>query len=143
MSTSNHQKIGLATATIVGMNAMIGAGIFSVPAIMASEVGPAGILTYIFVIIAVWFMAQSIARVAQLYPEAGSFYTYTKPWAGHTGGLIAAFSYITGLLIAMGLLAKFAGIFLAWYFPTLSPFTLGLCTLGALTLLNIVGVSLS
>lgn len=143
MSTSNNQKIGLATATIVGMNAMIGAGIFSVPAALASCVGPAGILTYVFVIIAVWFMAQSIARVAQLYPQAGSFYTYTKPWGGHTLALMSAFSYMIGLFIAMGLLAQFAGIYLHWYFPAVSPYILGLCTLGALTALNIGGVSLS
>ena len=92
MSTSNNQKIGVVTATIIGMNAMIGAGIFAVPATLASCVGPAGILTYVFVIIAVWFMAQSLARVAQLYPQEGSFYTYTKQWAGHVGGLIAGFA---------------------------------------------------
>ncbi len=143
MSTQNSQKIGVATATIVGMNAMIGAGIFSVPAALASCVGPAGILTYIFVIGAVWFMAQSIARVAQLYPEEGSFYNYTKPWAGHTFGLVAGFAYMIGLLLAMGLLAQFAGTFLEWYFPTVSPYALGLITLGTLTLLNIVGISLS
>ncbi len=75
MSTNQTQKIGLAVATIVGMNAMIGAGIFAVPAALASHVGPAGIITYAFVILAVWFMGSSIARLAQLFPQEGSFYT--------------------------------------------------------------------
>ena len=40
--SSNTQKIGVSTATIVGINAMIGYSIFSDPAVMAANVGPAG-----------------------------------------------------------------------------------------------------
>jgi len=43
----SQQKIGVSTATIIGMNAMIGAGIFTIPATMAAHVGPAGILAFI------------------------------------------------------------------------------------------------
>ena len=75
MTQTNVSKIGVATATIVGMNAMIGAGIFTAPAAIGSFVGPAGIIAYIFVIIAVWFIAQSLSRVAARFPQEGSFYT--------------------------------------------------------------------
>src|SRR5438445_3755684 len=98
--SNQTNKISLATATIVGMNAMIGSGIFTAPATMAAYVGPAGIVAYIIVVASVWFLAQSLARMAQLYPEEGSFYTYTKQWAGHTFGMIACFSYLFGLIIA-------------------------------------------
>jgi APA family basic amino acid/polyamine antiporter len=136
-------KISVATATIIGMNAMIGSGIFTAPATMAAYVGPAGILAYVIVIASVWFIAQSLARVAYLYPEEGSFYVYTKQWAGHTIGLIASFSYLLGLLIAMGLLSQMAGTYLNVIFPSVSSFTLGLITICALTLLNMFGVALS
>lgn len=141
--TTNGTKIGVATATIIGMNAMIGSGIFTAPATMAAYVGPAGILAYIIVVISVWFIAQSLARVAYLYPEEGSFYVYTKQWAGHTVGLIASFAYFFGLLIAMGLLSQMAGTYLHTIFPSISAFTLGLITLVALTILNMFGVVLS
>lgn len=137
-----HGKIGVATATIIGMNAMIGSGIFTAPATMAAYVGPAGILAYIFVIISVWFIAQSFARVASLFPEEGSFYAYTKQWAGHRIGLFAGFFYLFGLLIAMGLLAQMAGTYLEYFIPY-SPFTLGICALIALVFLNMFGVALS
>jgi len=59
-------KIGLATATIIGMNAMIGSGIFTAPAAMASYVGPAGILAYFFVVVSLWFIALSLSRLDEL-----------------------------------------------------------------------------
>lgn len=142
-SHTKTQKIGLAVATIVGMNAMIGAGIFAVPAALSHNVGPAGILTYAFVILAVWFMGNSIARLAQLFPQEGSFYTYTKQWGGHVLGLIAAGSYLVGLFIAMGLLAKISGIYIAKFLPFFSPHAWGIITIFMLTLLNGVGVALS
>jgi len=143
MKNENNEKIGLATATIVGMNAMIGAGIFSVPAALGSSVGPAGIVTYLFVIIAVWFMGSSMARLAQLYPEEGSFYTYASQWGGHITGLLSAGSYLIGLIIAMGLLTQMAGQNLHEAFPHVSAHTWGLVVLIALVILNIVGVTLS
>lgn len=143
MDHENSQKIGLATATIVGMNAMIGAGIFSVPAALGSYVGPAGIITYLFVIIAVWFMGSSMARLAQLYPEEGSFYTYASQWGGHIMGLLSAGAYLVGLIIAMGLLTQMAGQNLYESLPHYSAYTWGLIVLIALVIFNIVGVTLS
>lgn len=143
MSNNTSTKIGLATATIIGMNAMIGSGIFTAPAAMAAYVGPAGILAYIFVVIAVWFIAQSLARLAQLYPEEGSFYVYAKQWGGHLFGIITITAYFIGLLIAMGLLSQMAGQYLHTYFPSQTPYTLGIFALAFLVILNMFGIALS
>lgn len=143
MSTASQNKIGLMTATIIGMNAMIGAGVFTAPAAMASNVGPAGIIAYLLVVVAVWFMAQSIARCAYLFPEEGSFYTYAKQWGGHLVGLIASIAYFLGLMIAMGLLCRVASFYLADFFPSVSLQTLGLATLSTLVALNMFGMALS
>lgn len=144
MATDNASKIGVITATIIGMNAMIGAGIFTAPAAIGSFVGPAGIIAYLFVIVAVWFIAQSLARVSALIPQEGSFYIYAKQWGGHIVGAIAAYSYLIGLLIAMGLLAQVAGDYLQHpFFPEIPAQTLGLITLVSLIVLNLFGVVLS
>lgn len=143
MPTNNTQKISVATAVIIGMNAMIGAGIFSIASLLSSKVGPAGILTYLFAFMAVWFMAKSLARVAYLYPQEGSFYNYAKQWGGHNLGLLSAGAYLIGLLIAMGLLCKVAGLYLHEIFPSISAFTLGLLMLSILVLGNVMGVVLS
>jgi amino acid transporter len=141
--STNAPKIGVATATIIGMNAMIGSGIFSTPAVLAANVGPAGILAFLFVIISVWFIAQSLARVAELYPEEGAFYTYAKQWSGHLGGMFAITAYFVGLLIAMGLLTQMAGTYLHTLFPAYTAYTLGFVALIALVILNMFGVVLS
>lgn len=138
-----HNKIGLLTAIIIGMNAMIGAGIFTAPAAIAAHAGPAGILACIFVVISVWFMANAIARLAYLFPQEGSFYTYTKQWGGHLGGMIAVSSYFIGLIIAMGLLCHMAGFYLQPFFPAYSANALGLVTLGLFVALNLYGVTCS
>jgi APA family basic amino acid/polyamine antiporter len=143
MTSSNNAKINLPIAIIIGMNAMIGAGIFTAPAAIASFVGPAGILVYLGVVIAVLFVALALARLAALFPEEGSFYVYASQWGGHTTGLIASCAYVIGLTTAMGLLARVAGLYLQPFFPDYSAHTLGLITLVTLTLLNMVGVMLS
>ncbi len=143
MSSNNTEKISVGTATIVGMNAMIGAGIFAIPSILASKVGPAAIVSFVLVAFASWCIAQSIARVAQLHPQEGSFYAYAYPWGGHVAGIIANAAYLIGLLIAMGLLTHVAGQHFAYYFPEISVETLGIITLASLTILNAIGVSLS
>lgn len=142
-SNNTQEKIGVSAATIVGMNAMIGAGIFSVPAALGAYVGPAGIITYIFVIIAVWFMGSSMARLAQLYPEEGSFYTYASKWGGHVFGLIIAAAYLVGLIIAMGLLTQMAGNYVHVTFPQISAHTWGIIILCTLVIFNAIGVTLS
>ncbi len=143
MASNNSGKIGLATATITGMNAMIGAGIFTAPAILARNVGPAGILSYLFVICSVWFMAQSIARVAHLFPREGSFYAYAKPWGGHIVGVMSAAFYIIGLTIAVSLLTHTAGRLLQTFFPQASSTILGLICLSILIVVNMFGAALS
>ena len=140
---AHAKKIGLATAIIVSMNAMIGAGIFSVPSALGSLVGPAALLTYVIVIGAVWCMGGAMARLAQHYPQEGSFYTYARQWGGHYVGLLAAGLYFLGLIIGMGHLTHTMGLYLTHYFPGLSAFGLGAIVLIFLTLLNVIGVKLS
>ena len=143
MSQSAKAKLGLATATIVGMNAMIGAGIFSVPSALAGRVGPAGILTYLFVIASVWCMAQLLSEVAKMFPKEGSFYAYTKSWGGHKLGLMSVLSYNLGVVVGIGLLVQIAGNYLHSYIPIASPAVLGITLISILTILNAVGVKLS
>ena len=82
MKEKSTDKIGVATATIIGMNAMIGAGIFSAPAAMAAHVGPAGILAYVFVVISVWFIASSLARLQHYIPKKVLFMSIPSSGVG-------------------------------------------------------------
>jgi amino acid transporter len=143
LSHTSSKKMGLGMATIVGMNAMIGASIFTISEQLQKIAGPAGILTYLFVIVSIWCLAFSLARIAEYYPEEGSFYTYVHSWAGKAGGLIAALLYSLGLVIAMGLLTRFTGSYLHTFFPAVSPAMLGTGALALLTLSIVAGARLA
>lgn len=143
MSQAIGEKIDLKTAVIIGINTIVGAGIFSTTSLLGSKIGPAGIITFLLACIAVWFIAQSFARVAYLYPQEGSVYNYTKQWAGHRFATFTAFSYITGTLVAMGLLVKIASQYLHDLIPTISANIWSLVIITILTVLNIAGAKLS
>jgi amino acid transporter len=98
----------------------------------------------LFVVVAVWFMAMSIARVASIVAAEGSFYAYVKSWAGHGMGLVAAGLYIFGLVIAMGgILGDIAGGYAHQLLHFGTPWGLGLALLVILTGLNLLGVMIS
>lgn len=143
MANDHKQKIGLSTAITVCLNAMIGSGIFTAPAAIASYAGPAGILAFIFVGIAVWCLALSFARLAFIYPEAGSFYTYTKAWAGHTWAIIASLSYIIGLIGCMSMLTHVCSFYLNEVLPSVDLRLLGGSVIILLTVFNLLGMVLS
>lgn len=130
-------------ATVAGVNAMIGASIFINPAALQTSVGPAAILTYIGVIAAVWVMALALAKVAALYPKEGAFYTYASQWGGHSMGVIASLAYLFGLTLAMGLLTRLTGMYLAYYFPSIPQEILALTALWLLVGLNMAGATLT
>lgn len=138
MNKSINGKIGLSGAIIICMNAMIGVGIFAAPAVLANSAGPIGILAYVFVVFAVLFLALSLAQLAKEYPEEGSFYLYTKQWAGRIGGLLASGSYILGITIALGLLIKIASAYLTQLIPISQTTATAALILGIYTL-NIFG----
>jgi amino acid transporter len=141
--SSHKATIGLATATAVCLNAMIGSGIFTAPVAIASSVGPAGILAYLFVGIAVWCLAFAFARLAQLFPGEGSFYRYASQWMGHKGGLLVSGMYLIGLTVAMGMLCHICSFYLVRIFPGIPLVVLGSCSIIVLTFLNMLGVQLS
>lgn len=144
MTSATREKIGLSTAIIIGVNSIVGAGIFTTTSLLGSKIGPAGILTYLFSFMTIWFIAQSFARVAYLYPQEGSFYNYTKQWAGHTVGLLAGGAYLIGVLIAMGLLSKFLSQYIHYtLLSNISILHIGLAVFALLTALNLAGAKLS
>lgn len=135
----NRETFGLSLATILGLNAVIGAGIFGVPAAFACTAGPSGLLAYVFVILAVLSIAFAIGKMSFLYPTTSMFYDYAALWAGKWGGIISTCLYAGGLVTALGLLSRIAGGILAKYFTFASPVVLGCILAGGITLICLTG----
>lgn len=136
------KKMGLAMAVIVGMNAVIGAGIFLIPERLIGTVGPAALISYFFVALAVWAMAFSLARVAQYCSKEGSFYTYVQNWAGKKTGIAVTISYCAGLIIALGLLTRMTGIYLNQIFSNVNPLILSISILIILAISILLGTKI-
>jgi basic amino acid/polyamine antiporter, APA family len=134
-----QEKLGLVATTIIGMNAMIGASIFTAPSKLIIAAGPAGLLSYVLVIAAVLLIGTALARVAEYYPEEGSFYIYNKAWGGHKMGIFVAGLYIFGLSLALGLVARVIGIYIYQYYPSISPAMWGIIVTIFITLLHTAG----
>lgn len=141
---TKHAKISLPMAISIGIKAIIGVGLFTAPSALMVTAGPAGIITYIMVSVAALFMALAIARVAQLYPEKGAFYSYAKAWGGQLWGVLATASYMIGLIIALGLLAYVgAGIYLHAYLPDVCPRVLSTSLIALIISAHLAGADIA
>ena len=142
-SSSSSGKISWLAAAIIGMNAMIGVGIVTIPTMLSQNVGPAGVLSYVISIALVVALGVSLARVAHHFPGEGWTYLYPAQWAGHKAGMLSAASYVVGVLIAMGFLIQQAGIWAQHFIPFISAKTLGLSIIFILMLLVLAGTEAS
>ncbi len=109
------RTLGLFDATMIGVGAMIGAGIFVLTGIAAGESGPASILAFALNGAVTLLTAFAYAELATAIPEAGGGYAYVRrafPGAvGFTAGWMLWFAYTVACsLYALG----FAGYF--WEF---------------------------
>jgi amino acid transporter len=71
-----HKILGVRDLTLLGIAAIIGAGIFSTIGRASFEGGPAVSLLFVFTAIACVFTALSYAQFASTVPVSGSAYTY-------------------------------------------------------------------
>jgi amino acid transporter/nucleotide-binding universal stress UspA family protein len=83
------RTLGLLDITMIGVGAMIGAGIFVLTGIAAGESGPALPLAFLLNGIVTTFTALSYAELGSAYPEAGGGYLWVKEGMGGTQGFLA------------------------------------------------------
>lgn len=136
------KKIGVVAATVIGINAMIGAGIFAMPAKLANVVGPASILSYVLVSLVILSIVFPLGRLAQLHPGEGWGYRYPALWGGHTLGMLTSVFYMSGVIVAMGFLVQQMGVWMAQYLP-FCPTSIGVGLLGAIVALVLAGTQIS
>ncbi len=133
------RTLGLFDATMIGVGAMIGAGIFVLTGIAAGVSGPASILAFALNGAVTLLTAFAYAELATAIPEAGGGYAYVRrafPGAvGFTAGWMLWFAYTVACsLYALG----FAGYFwefLLKYLPGVSESVFGVVGEGGAILL--------
>lgn len=126
---NDSQRVGLIRdlslfdITMVGVGAMIGAGIFVLTGIAAGTAGPALILAFVLNGIITVFTAMVYAELGSAIPEAGGGYLWVKEglpaWNAFLAGWMSWFAHaVAGSLYALGFGAYFHLMFEALGFPT-------------------------
>lgn len=83
------RTLGLLDITMIGVGAMIGAGIFVLTGIAAGEAGPALVLAFFLNGVVTTFTALSYAELGSSFPEAGGGYLWVKEGMSGTQGFLA------------------------------------------------------
>lgn len=115
------RHLGVFDATMIGVGAMIGAGIFVLTGIATGRAGPAAVLAFGLNGIVTLFTALSYAELSSAIPEAGGGYSFVKkvmpnPIAFASGWMLW-FAYI----VACSLYARAFGSFFLEFFEQQVP----------------------
>ncbi|MBU0492894.1 MAG: amino acid permease [Chloroflexi bacterium] len=115
------RTLGLFDATMIGLGAMIGAGVFVLTGIATGEAGPAAIIAFALNGIVTMFTAFSYAELASAIPEAGGGYSFVKRAMPTSLGFLAGWMLWFAYTVACALYATgFGGYFvelLSSYWP--------------------------
>lgn len=89
------RALGLTQLTMIGVGAIIGAGIFSLAGAVARDVaGPAVLISFLVAGVASLFAAFAYAEFAGMVPRAGSSYTYCAAVLGEVVGWIVGWDLL-------------------------------------------------
>ena len=111
--TGFRRQLGLRDAVVIGLGAMLGAGVFSSFS-PAAEAAGAGLLIGLAVAAVVAYCnAMSSARLAAVYPQAGGTYVYGRRRLGPTWGFLAGWAFVVGKTASAAAMALTAGAY-AW-----------------------------
>jgi amino acid transporter len=105
-------ELGLLDATMIGMGAMIGAGIFVLTGLAAEIAGPAAILVFALNGVVTAFTGLSYAELASAIPKSGGGYAFVREvfedLSSFLMGWMLWFAYmIAGALYALGFAPNF------------------------------------
>lgn len=145
MSDQLERGLGLYAAVTLSMGAMIGGGIFVLPAIAYKQAGPAAIVAYLLAGLIVLPNALSKAEMATAMPEDGGTYLYIDralgPLVGTIAGLGVWFSLVFKSSFALVGLGAYLLLIVSVPAELVKGVALGLGLL--VVLLNIVGTEQS
>jgi len=131
-------------ATCIGVNAIVGSGIYLFPGKLADALGPASIIAWIVTGLACLPLAFTYAALGAGEDRAGGSFRYVERAFGKVPGFIVGWSaWVTSVLSWAAVASGLPG-YLATFVPGVAGDVTGRITaaavVAALTLLNVVGV---
>jgi len=113
-------RLGIFSLTSIGVGAIIGSGIFAIPAAMGAVAGP-GLILGIFLsgIIAI-FLAMPYAELGAAFPIEGGPYAFPRLAMGDLTGFLMGWGYFIYLFVGTAGIIQIFIIYLGYYFPGLA-----------------------
>lgn len=139
MTPALARRLGLTDAVVVGLGAMIGAGVFVAFAPAAARAGSLVWAALAVAAVVAACNALSSARLAARFPAAGGTYVYGREMLGPLPGFLAGWGFVVGKTASCAAMALTAGLYV-W--PEHAHVVAAAAVL-ALTLLSVFGVQRS
>jgi APA family basic amino acid/polyamine antiporter len=130
------RRLGTGDAVVLGLGAMVGAGVFAAFGPAARVAGAGLVISLALAAIVAYANATSSAQLAALYPESGGTYVYGRERLGHFWGFLAGWGFVAGKTASCSAMALTFGAYAA---PSLArPFALASVVM--LVAVNYLGV---
>ncbi|MEV5496013.1 APC family permease [Nonomuraea fuscirosea] len=130
------RRLGTTDAVVVGLSAMIGAGVFAAFAPAAAAAGEWLLVSLALAAVVAYCNATSSARLAALYPESGGTYVYGRRRLGPLWGYLAGWGFTVGKTASCAAMALTFG---AYVLPGRER-PAAVAAVAVLTALNLCGV---
>lgn len=99
------RKLHTLDAIVIGLGAMIGAGVFAVVGPAAQAAGTGLLVALVIAALVAYCNALSSAQLAALYPESGGAYVYGRKRLGELWGFLAGWGFVVGKLASCAAMA--------------------------------------
>jgi len=110
------RHLGLLRLVALGVNSVIGGGIFIMPAVVAARLGPTSLLAWVAAAIVVTGVGLSFGRLAALHERSGGPYVYIRhafgPFVGFQAGWLFCIARITAAASLFNGFARYVGALL-------------------------------
>jgi APA family basic amino acid/polyamine antiporter len=130
------RRLSLVDAVVIGLGAMIGAGIFAAPGPAAAAAGSWLLVGLALASVVAYANAASSAELAALYPESGGTYVYARNRLGAYWGFLAGWSFVVGKIASLAAMALTLGNYVSGDLAR----PIGIGAVVALTTVNYLGI---
>ncbi|MEB8338153.1 APC family permease [Streptomyces endophyticus] len=134
-----QRRLGVSDAVVIGLGAMIGAGIFAALAPAALAAGSGLLISLALAAVVAYCNATSSARLAARYPASGGTYVYGRERLGDFWGYLAGWTFVVGKTASCAAMALTVG----WYVWPGQAHAVAVAAVVALTAVNCAGVQKS
>ncbi|MGH3503402.1 MAG: APC family permease [Nocardioidaceae bacterium] len=130
------RRLGTTDAVLIGLGAMMGAGVFAAFTPAAQAAGPWLVVGLLLAAGVAYCNATSSARLAAIYPESGGTYVYGRKRLGEFWGYLAGWGFVVGKTASCAAMALTVG---SYVWPDLAR-PIAIAVVVALTALNYFGI---